>query len=170
MKKTYFFYYDDDIIDGLDIPEEEIFKAKILLVKNVVFGRTNRLQELILNYSSPILEKETKLIAEANAVNTRKANIKRIMFNKKEEEKKKEKLKRLKELHKRKKNRERLVRKDNVIKALSGEEALKKTAGIDLALAIVDVMMPGYRDWETDRKSTRLNSSHITRSRMPSSA
>ena len=29
---------------------------------------------------------------------------------------------------------------------------------------------PVYRDWETDRKSTRLNSSHITRSRMPSSA
>ena len=28
----------------------------------------------------------------------------------------------------------------------------------------------GYRDWETDRKSTRLNSSHITRSRMPASA
>ena len=27
-----------------------------------------------------------------------------------------------------------------------------------------------YRDWETDRKSTRLNSSHITRDRMPSSA
>ena len=27
-----------------------------------------------------------------------------------------------------------------------------------------------YRDWETDRKSTRLNSSHITRARMPSSA
>ena len=26
------------------------------------------------------------------------------------------------------------------------------------------------REWETDRKSTRLNSSHITRSRMPSSA
>ena len=30
--------------------------------------------------------------------------------------------------------------------------------------------VPLYRDWETDRKSTRLNSSHITRSRMPSSA
>ena len=27
-----------------------------------------------------------------------------------------------------------------------------------------------YGDWETDRRSTRLNSSHITRSRMPSSA
>ena len=30
---------------------------------------------------------------------------------------------------------------------------------------------PGkYRDWETDRKSTRLNSSHRSLSRMPSSA
>ena len=28
----------------------------------------------------------------------------------------------------------------------------------------------GYRDWETDRKSTRLNSSHSRASRMPSSA
>ena len=40
------------------------------------------------------------------------------------------------------------------------------------------VMIPGepvpvvrvYRDWETDRKSTRLNSSHEIPSRMPSSA
>ena len=30
--------------------------------------------------------------------------------------------------------------------------------------------MEGYRDWETDRKSTRLNSSHSAKSRMPSSA
>ena len=29
---------------------------------------------------------------------------------------------------------------------------------------------PWYRDWETDRKSTRLNSSHRSLSRMPSSA
>ena len=28
----------------------------------------------------------------------------------------------------------------------------------------------GYRDWETDRKSTRLNSSHLKLARMPSSA
>ena len=27
-----------------------------------------------------------------------------------------------------------------------------------------------YRDWETDRKSTRLNSSHSRAARMPSSA
>ena len=32
------------------------------------------------------------------------------------------------------------------------------------------VPTPRYRDWETDRKSTRLNSSHEIPSRMPSSA
>ena len=32
------------------------------------------------------------------------------------------------------------------------------------------MQFPGYRDWETDRKSTRLNSSHSGESRMPSSA
>ena len=32
------------------------------------------------------------------------------------------------------------------------------------------VITPAYRDWETDRKSTRLNSSHRSLSRMPSSA
>ena len=34
------------------------------------------------------------------------------------------------------------------------------------------LLKPGmnYRDWETDRKSTRLNSSHLKLSRMPSSA
>ena len=35
---------------------------------------------------------------------------------------------------------------------------------------VYDYSIACYRDWETDRKSTRLNSSHITRSRMPSSA
>ena len=32
------------------------------------------------------------------------------------------------------------------------------------------LMVWNYRDWETDRKSTRLNSSHSGESRMPSSA
>ena len=32
------------------------------------------------------------------------------------------------------------------------------------------VVLDHYRDWETDRKSTRLNSSHLKLSRMPSSA
>ena len=34
----------------------------------------------------------------------------------------------------------------------------------------VRCVKPRYRDWETDRKSTRLNSSHEIPSRMPSSA
>ena len=38
------------------------------------------------------------------------------------------------------------------------------------ATSKLDLQLISYRDWETDRKSTRLNSSHITRSRMPSSA
>ena len=37
---------------------------------------------------------------------------------------------------------------------------------------VKDILKEGkcYRDWETDRKSTRLNSSHSAKSRMPSSA
>ena len=36
--------------------------------------------------------------------------------------------------------------------------------------SIPHLLLNGYRDWETDRKSTRLNSSHSAKSRMPSSA
>ena len=42
-----------------------------------------------------------------------------------------------------------------------------------LALELEDMgenSTANYRDWETDRKSTRLNSSHRSLSRMPSSA
>ena len=35
---------------------------------------------------------------------------------------------------------------------------------------LTGTFQPPYRDWETDRKSTRLNSSHSRASRMPSSA
>ena len=51
--------------------------------------------------------------------------------------------------------------------------------GVDLALSnrpdliILDIMLPrlnGYEVCRRDRKSTRLNSSHIQKSRMPSSA
>ena len=44
---------------------------------------------------------------------------------------------------------------------------------IDTAAEVVYFFFDGwgdYRDWETDRKSTRLNSSHSAKSRMPSSA
>ena len=36
--------------------------------------------------------------------------------------------------------------------------------------AVPHALLLCYRDWETDRKSTRLNSSHSRASRMPSSA
>ena len=42
------------------------------------------------------------------------------------------------------------------------------THSIDLSSILHKVLI--YRDWETDRKSTRLNSSHSAKSRMPSSA
>ena len=38
------------------------------------------------------------------------------------------------------------------------------------AESILGVPAKAYRDWETDRESTRLNSSHSAKSRMPSSA
>ena len=46
-----------------------------------------------------------------------------------------------------------------------GEEAI--AAGVIPVLTEADRVVATYRE---DRKSTRLNSSHITRSRMPSSA
>ena len=42
--------------------------------------------------------------------------------------------------------------------------------GILEAIADGYIQVCLYRDWETDRKSTRLNSSHSRESRMPSSA
>ena len=51
-----------------------------------------------------------------------------------------------------------------------GIHAGKEISGEILNWVMRGAPNTGYRDWETDRKSTRLNSSHITRSRMPSSA
>ena len=45
-------------------------------------------------------------------------------------------------------------------------EIAKNFVRWDMAKANINI----YRDWETDRKSTRLNSSHSGESRMPSSA
>ena len=41
---------------------------------------------------------------------------------------------------------------------------------IDVLVSFGKWLVVDYRDWETDRKSTRLNSSHEIPSRMPSSA
>ena len=58
-----------------------------------------------------------------------------------------------------------------------GKEMMKKQheydlekMGIQHGYNIESQKLGLYRDWETDRKSTRLNSSHSAKSRMPSSA
>ena len=56
-----------------------------------------------------------------------------------------------------------LTYQSNIIK----EEDVDKVFGRSAAIGII---VRRYRDWETDRKSTRLNSSHLKLSRMPSSA
>ena len=60
------------------------------------------------------------------------------------------------------------------VQTRSTTSALVLTAVL-IALATLFTMytkipVPGIRGYFKDRKSTRLNSSHITRSRMPSSA
>ena len=47
------------------------------------------------------------------------------------------------------------------------EECISKSFNCNHTVRHIQVQ---YRDWETDRKSTRLNSSHRSLSRMPSSA
>ena len=59
---------------------------------------------------------------------------------------------------------------ERVIKSLVGEFTQNEKWSVKGALMGECWYNQLYRDWETDRKSTRLNSSHITRSRMPSSA
>ena len=47
---------------------------------------------------------------------------------------------------------------------------LFRTPNLNLTTLAALIPEDEYRDWETDRKSTRLNSSHEIPSRMPSSA
>ena len=57
------------------------------------------------------------------------------------------------------------------VETYEGETIETKVARIVNEKApITDGALIIYRDWETDRKSTRLNSSHSAKSRMPSSA
>ena len=60
-----------------------------------------------------------------------------------------------------------LGHKLEIHEAPSGEEALLATTRHRIDLLISDYKLPGITG---DRKSTRLNSSHIQKSRMPSSA
>ena len=51
---------------------------------------------------------------------------------------------------------------------IHSDEELKKSVIVNVPNDME--VSTDYRDWETDRKSTRLNSSHSGESRMPSSA
>ena len=60
--------------------------------------------------------------------------------------------------------------KNNIMKTISDSaDKLDNIKQGDTA-SIISLIEYLYRDWETDRKSTRLNSSHEIPSRMPSSA
>ena len=50
------------------------------------------------------------------------------------------------------------------------KEEEQKLIGWSAKRELSKINYTSYRDWETDRKSTRLNSSHRSLSRMPSSA
>ena len=70
------------------------------------------------------------------------------------------------------------AKRDGLMKILSSlpinyiweikERMIDHNIGYSEIVGVLIVKM--YRDWETDRKSTRLNSSHRSLSRMPSSA
>ena len=57
---------------------------------------------------------------------------------------------------------------DSKLAAKINYKVKQTTSGITFQLYMPNCAE--YRDWETDRKSTRLNSSHSAKSRMPSSA
>ena len=55
-------------------------------------------------------------------------------------------------------------------RSIKNAEKIDNQVTNDAAYSLISRALEKYRDWETDRKSTRLNSSHEIPSRMPSSA
>ena len=60
--------------------------------------------------------------------------------------------------------------KGKVLKGVVVSNKMKDTVVVRIERYEKHPRYKKYRDWETDRKSTRLNSSHSGESRMPSSA
>ena len=46
------------------------------------------------------------------------------------------------------------------LKLFNNQKRDKESVGDTTMFAVFQTVLPDYRDWETDRKSTRLNSSH----------
>ena len=64
-----------------------------------------------------------------------------------------------------------LTKKQKIALIWKGNDTLENNYQVFLKPLIGSQLTDAaYRDWETDRKSTRLNSSHEIPSRMPSSA
>ena len=59
---------------------------------------------------------------------------------------------------------------DDIAPLIIYHRTISSQNNIDRTKAVINDKLISYRDWETDRKSTRLNSSHEIPSRMPSSA
>ena len=59
---------------------------------------------------------------------------------------------------------------EDSVKSLDTEARIEIVRTLSYVSSITNKHTASYRDWETDRKSTRLNSSHEIPSRMPSSA
>ena len=68
------------------------------------------------------------------------------------------------------KNKKLFIGKNTYSNCLYEDSMIKIHITTLNALNVITNIMMSYRDWETDRKSTRLNSSHLKLSRMPSSA
>ena len=58
----------------------------------------------------------------------------------------------------------------SVLEGTANSGATFRQITTSITLGSSNIVWQTYRDWETDRKSTRLNSSHSAKSRMPSSA
>ena len=69
-------------------------------------------------------------------------------------------------VHKKKSLEQKLVQMKN--KAIKDIQYISNKIALETVKKVI--LDTSYRDWETDRKSTRLNSSHSRASRMPSSA
>lgn len=109
MKGYYFFHYDDDLITTET--EEEVFETKLRMINENTSFKLKKigLTEKIVNLTNLVLAAEDTEIAKANTTSSKRINMRKVNLAKKDEQAKNAKLERLKNIHKEKKNRGRLV-------------------------------------------------------------
>ena len=109
MKGYYFFHYDDDLITTET--EEEVFETKLRMINENTSFKLKKigLTEKIVNLTNLVLAAEDTEIAKANTTSSKRISMRKVNLAKKDEQAKNAKLERLKNIHKEKKNRGRLV-------------------------------------------------------------